>query len=124
MGQDTFWSDYWKSLVDFAPQATYYSSPSGKSFGEQSPGKQRHFETSFGNMYNRYLGELGTMMRGGEDPYDLTWQDYLDPDKSSSPYVTSSERTTPFSSAYASMSPSMRGGYTSPYAPRTRQIYF
>ena len=115
--EQDFSSPYWKSLVDFAPSAAYYSSPSGRSFGEQSPSRQRYFETSFGDMYNRYLGELGTMMRAGKDPYDLTWQDYLDP-------AEGSDRTTPFSSAYASMSPSMRGEYTSPYAPRTRQIYF
>lgn len=96
-------------FLDYQPQAAYYSSPKGKSFGQGSPNKKRHYQDSFQDYYNQYLGELGTQLRSGQDP-TMRFQDYLAND--------------PFTERYTAMTPQSRGEYSQQYNPRTRFLFY
>lgn len=41
-----------------------------------SPNQASFYRSAFEDLYNRYLGQLGSQARGGEDP-TLEWYDYL-----------------------------------------------
>ena len=105
----------WSSLLlQQLPQATYYSSPAGQSFTERRPGtrsprRQRYFEQSYPDIYNQYMGQLGTQIRE-TGTANLTFQDYLD--------------TDPWTSRYAQLPQSARGMNTGMYSPRTRFLYY
>tara|TARA_R100000152_G_C6772151_1_gene198914 strand:- start:1148 stop:1510 length:363 start_codon:yes stop_codon:yes gene_type:complete len=99
-------------MLEYKPQLAYYSSPAAQSFA-RSPSRRQYFQRSFGDIYNQYLGELGTQLRSGQSP-DLKFQDFLESD--------------PFTKRYTSMTPSMRRSFgsegTRTSAPSTRFIYF
>ena len=105
-----------KNILEEMPTAAYYSSPAGQTFGGQSPKKRSFFENQFQNIYNAYMGALGTQLRGGEIP-DLKFQDYLE---TANPYTG----TDLFTSKYQGMTPTQRGDYSSYIAPRTRFMYY
>jgi len=96
-------------FLEYQPQAAYYSSPTGRTFGQQSPNRRRHFQDSFQNYYNQYLGELGSQLRAGQAP-TMRFQDYLS--------------TDPFTERYTAMTPQSRGEYSQQYNPRTRFIFY
>ena len=101
-------------FLEQTPQAAYLSSPIGQQFmqrptGIQDPSKRKFFQESFQNIYQDYLGKLGTQARAGEVP-DTTFTDYLS--------------TAPFTERYARLTPAERGIYTQNYNPRTRHIYY
>ena len=102
-------SSWGNLLLQQMPQATYYSSPTGMSFGQQSPRQQRYFQQNFQDTYNQYLGALGQQLRGGGTG-DLTFQDYL--------------ATDPWTSRYAQLPQSTRGVNTGMYSPRTRFLFY
>jgi len=106
----------WMEFLEYSPEAAYYSDQPGYDqsarYGLKSPAAQRTYESSFSDIYNQYLGNLGSLVR------DNKQGDYT-------PFYTWLEDTNPFMERYTSTSPQMRGGgYTSTYAPRTRQLYF
>lgn len=109
-------------FLEERPQVAYYSSPTGMAFGGRSPASQKFFERSFGDIYNQYLGELGSQIRDyssvdsetgkrkREDAPSLTFTEYLKQD--------------PFTSRYTAMPPAARGSFTGAYAPQTRRIFY
>ena len=93
------------------PTAAYYSNPSptAQRFMGGSQGQQRYFQNQFQNIYNEYLGELGSQIRAGETP-TMRWRDHLE--------------DIPFTQRYAALSPEQAGRSRRRYSPSTRQIYF
>ncbi len=96
------------------PQAAYLSSPIGQQFmtrstGVEDPTRRRFFQESFQNIYQDYLGKLGSQARAGEVP-ETTFRDYL--------------TTNPFTERFARLTPQQRGIYTQDYNPRTRMIFY
>ena len=102
-------SSWGSLLLQQMPQAAYYSSPTGTSFGRQSPRRQRYFQQNFQDVYNQYLGALGTQLREGEQG-SLTFQDFI--------------ATDPWTSRYSQLPQGMRGVNTGMYSPRTRFLYY
>lgn len=102
-------------FLEERPQVAYYSSPTGMAFGGRSPASQKFFERSFGDIYNQYLGELGSQIRDyssgkTKDTPSLTFTEYLKRD--------------PFTDRYTAMPPTARGSFTGSYAPQTRRIFY
>ena len=104
------------NILEEMPSAAYYSSPAGQSFAQQSPKQRSYFENQFQNIYNQYLGALGSQIRGGGVP-NLMFQDYLE---TANPYTG----TDLFTSRYQGMTPIQRGDHSSYMAPRTRFMYY
>ena len=109
-------SNPYMDLLDEAPEAAYHSYRS--DWG--APSGQQYYQNQFQNVYNQYLGSLGSALRmgAGGDPNAqsisqigaTSFADYLgDYD---------------WTDRYTSLPPAMRGDFTSQYNPRTRQIYF
>ena len=107
-GSSNAFSD-WTNFLEKEPASAYYSSPAGMSFYGQSPNAQRFYQTQFQNIYNEFLGSLGSQIRSGMDP-TMRWADYLE--------------NVPFTERYAALSPQQAGRTTRQYSPGTRQIYF
>jgi hypothetical protein len=100
----------WGSLLlQQMPQATYFSSPQGQGFGARSPRRQRYFQQGFQDMYNQYMGALGTDIRGGGSG-NITFDQFL--------------QTNPWTARYAQLPQAMRGANTGMQNPRTRFLYY
>jgi hypothetical protein len=115
--------------LDIDPALAYYSSPAGLSYmagmtpaayqaipmdarATQAPASQtrrRVYENQYQNVYNDYLGALGTQIRGGVAP-TLRFADYLE--------------QNPFTERYAALTPQQAGRSVSRFSPSMRQIYF
>ena len=111
--------EWWKEYVlPYEPQAQYYSaapfgggattdSPFG---GGYAPAAQQYWAGQYGNVMNQYMGQIGQMMKGGQDPTTLNFQDYLD--------------KYPWTQRYTALGPGMRpGGRTSRYAPTPQRFF-
>ena len=96
-------------FLEYKPEVAYYSSIKGGQFADQSPAQQQYYEKSFGDVYNQYLGKLGSQIRDGEAP-SLKWTEYLEQD--------------PFTERYTALPPSQKGSFTGAYSPTTRRIFF
>ena len=105
-------NQYTGDMLEYKPELAYFSSPAGKTFAK-APARRQFFQRSFGDIYNQYLGALGSQIRGGGAP-EMRFQDFLESD--------------PFTKRYTSMTPEMRGTFGSERArtsaPSTRFIYF
>ena len=105
-------NQYTGDMLEYTPELAYFSSPAGKTFAK-APARKQYFQRSFGDIYNQYLGELGSQIRGGGAP-TMKFADFLEND--------------PFTKQYGSMTPEMRGQYgsqgTRTSAPSKRFIYF
>ena len=102
----TGWEDF---LLGQQPQWAYFSSSPFTSGGQQggSPAQEQYWRGQFGNIWNRYLGELGTATRKEETMGSFT--DYLE--------------DLPFTQMYyQNVSPRQRGG-ESRYNPATRYVF-
>ena len=97
------------NFLERTPTAAYYSSPTGMAFSTASPNRRRFFQDSFQDIYNQYLGELGSRARQGEIS-PLKFAVYLERD--------------PFTERYSRLSPTQRGIYSQDYSPSTRFIYY
>ena len=107
----------WSDLLEQVPVAAYYSSPAGQSFASGSPRQRSYFENQFSNIYNAYLGALGSQIREGGMP-EMRFQDYLE---NVNPYQGNSL----FQARYGSLTPNQRGDYSAiNLAPRTRFMYY
>jgi|TARA_Y100000593_G_C4304126_1_gene334893 hypothetical protein len=98
-----------RNFLESTPTAAYYSSPTGREFGTRSPNRQRFFQESFQDIYNQYLGELGSKARQNQIS-PLRFADYLERD--------------PFTERYSALSPIQRGIYSQQFSPSTRFIYY
>ena len=96
-------------FLELEPTAAYYSSPGGMQFASGNQGQRRYFQNQFQNVYNEFLGALGSQIRSGQEP-TMRWTDYLE--------------NVPFTARYAALSPEQAGRTTRRYSPNTRQIYF
>ena len=109
-------SDYLpQEFLETTPTAVYYSSPAAADFytrpsGQIDPTKKKFYQQSFQEIYNEYLGKLGSMAREGETP-DLRFTDYL---SQAEPFKERFERQTPY----------QRGISNRAFAPSTRFIYY
>ena len=108
----------WANLLEQVPEAAYYSSPAGQSFASGSPRQRSYFENQFSNIYNQYLGALGTEIRAGGGLPETRFQDYLE---NVNPYQGNSL----FQARYGALTPNQRGDYSAMnLAPRTRFMYY
>jgi len=116
-------------FLETQPAAAYYSSPGGMAFmagmspaayqaipmdarATQAPASQarrRVYDNQFQNVYNDYLGALGTQIQQGAAP-TLRFADYLE--------------RNPFTERYAALTPQQAGRSVSRFSPSMRQIYF
>ena len=120
MQNDSPWSSWmdnpYMAILEESPGAAYFS------YADQwsSPAQQQYYQNQFQNVYNQYLGTLGTALRSGasgtegapsiSDIGQMSFTNYLG--------------DMNWTDRYTSLPPTMRGDYTSSYNPRTRQIYF
>lgn len=98
-----------RDFLESTPTAAYYSSPVGTGFASGSSNRQKFFQNSFQDIYNQYLGQLGSRARQGEIS-PLRFSDYLEED--------------PFTEKYSALTPMQKGIYNQQYAPSTRFIYY
>ena len=104
-----------QEFLETSPSAAYFSSPGATEFytrpsGQVDPTRKKFYQESFQDIYNEYLGRLGTMAREGEMP-DLRFSDYL---SSADPFRESFERQTPYQRVISNRA----------YSPSTRFIYY
>ena len=104
-GSDNPFMDF----LELTPESAYYSAPAWGEFAQQSPGTKRYYQNQFQDVYNEFLGALGSQIRGGGIP-TKRWSEYLD--------------EIPFAARYAALTPQMAGRTTGRFSPTTRQIYF
>jgi len=98
-----------RDFLESNPTAAYYSSPVGTTFGSKSSNRQKFFRDSFQDIYNQYLGQLGSKAREGEIS-SQRFTDYLEQD--------------PFTERYSGISPTQKGVYSQRFSPSTRFIYY
>ena len=89
---------------DVGFRADFFSRPGTRG----TPTRSRFFEKEFSSIQNRFLGALGSQIRGGEAP-TLTFGNFLDDFN--------------FNDAFFGASPSARGQFPSRFAPRTRFLF-
>ena len=109
-GSDNPWIDF----LDVEPSAAYYSSPSGwtapGAFGQSSPGAKRYYQNQFQNVYNEFLGAMGSQIQRGSGEPTMRLPEFLE--------------NIPWAKRYAALTPEMAGRTTRRFSPGTRQIYF
>jgi len=111
MPAGTGWEDF---LLAEQPQWAYFSAApfstgGGAASGQQgfSPSQEQYWRGQYGDVWSRYLGELGGATRGGDIVGGFT--DYLE--------------DMPFTQMYyQNVSPRERGG-TARFSPTTRYMY-
>lgn len=107
-------SDFYSGMLEADPNLAYMGQVAGTDFSGTKPMKKRakdYFAKQFGNVYNQYLGQLGTEYKQGTDPSkQTTFTQFLE--------------QQPFTERYASLSPYQRGVSTSRFAPSTRFIFY
>ena len=106
-GYPDFTSNWWSEVLKEYEPAQYYSSPAGMAFGQRSPRRRRYFSNAYQDIFNEYLGQAGTAMRGGQAPG--RFMDFLEKD--------------PWTARYASLPQTARGVTGLAANPRTRFLY-
>jgi hypothetical protein len=103
--------------VPYPAQTGYFAQQPrfGKSFAEKN-----WWQGAFANVHNQYLGAVGRMIKGWQQPGDRTEQGI--------PRFEDWMREYDFESEYANLSPAVRayrsGVSPTQFAPRTRFLYF
>jgi|TARA_Y100000310_G_scaffold293760_2_gene323592 hypothetical protein len=87
------------------PRAGFFSFQ--EQFG-RSPRQKEFFKSQFQDIHNRFLGELGKQIRGGEVP-TMRFTDFLS--------------NFNFNREFASQPPALRGSFPGQFAPRTRFLF-
>ena len=106
-GLPDFSSDWWTKVLEQWEPAQYYGSGAGRRFGRGSPRRQRYFSNAYEDIFKDYLGQVGSEMRGGQDP--ATFAEVLE--------------TDPWTARYTSLPQSARGVTGMAANPRTRFLY-
>ena len=98
--------DFLGDVMEEIPRLPFYS-----FVGEQarSPQQRRFFSNQFSDVYNQFLGALGTQARAGQMP-SMRFTDFL--------------QQKPFSERFTSQPPAFRGVFQSSLAPRARKLFF
>lgn len=110
-----------QNVLEGEPRAAYYSfqdqfgqrpgqRPGQRAGGAgSSPTQQRYFENQFSDVYNEYLGQLGSQVRGGQLPTTR---------------FTSFLENFPFGERFGALPPSLRGGGgAARFAPQTQYFF-
>jgi len=100
----TTYQDFWKSLLEQMPEAAYYSY--GADWA-RTPNQQKWLQGQYGDIWNQYLGALGSQMRQGQSP-NMPWTDFL--------------QNLPFSERFGNLSPEQQGKDYSKFAPPLRWL--
>ena len=68
-----------RDMLEYKPSLAYYSSPTAQKFTRKgtAPARQQFFQRSFGDIYNEYLGKLGTQIRDTGAPPTKRFEDFL-----------------------------------------------
>jgi len=124
MADNNPWSGWMGDTVDNPYMRILEESPSAAYHSYQSdwntPAQTQYYQNQFQNVYNQYLGTLGSALRQGATGQEgalgipeisqMTFADYLgDYD---------------WTNRFTSLPPAMRGDYSAQFNPRTRSIYF
>jgi hypothetical protein len=97
---------YWQTLLPEMPQAEYFGTLAGKNF---TPAQSNYFGNQYGDIYNKYLGQLGrTTMLGGTP--NMTFQQFL--------------AQYPWLRTFNALSPYQRGVYSANYNPALRWLVY
>jgi hypothetical protein len=96
----------WEDILADEPQLAYFGQQ--QRFG-RSPVQKRFFKDQFQQVFNRYLGQLGEQVQGGQAP-SLRFGDYM--------------KDFDFNRYFGDIEPSRRGFFPSRTAPRTRFLYY
>ena len=103
-----------RDMLEYKPSLAYYSSPTGQAFAGRGGGQRQYFQRSFGDIYNEYLGQLGSQIRETGTAPTRRFEDFLADD--------------PFTRRYTRMSPGMRRSFgetdRSSFSPTTRLLYY
>ena len=102
-----FNNTWWQNVLEEFEGPQYYSSPTGISFGAQSPSRGRYFRNAYEDVMKDWYGAAGTQQRRGEDP--ISFMDYLE--------------TNPWTARYSSLPQTARGATGMATNPRTRFLY-
>jgi len=94
-------------LLSQLPEATYYSSPTGRQFAQQSPRQGRYLQQAYQDVYSDFLGELGGSLRAGQEP--ATFREFL--------------QTNPWTTRYSQLPQTVRGVTGVASNPRTRFLF-
>ena len=97
-----------QSALQQFPQTAYYGSSAGQKFGAASPRRGRYFQQAYGDVYNQYLGEVGSAWASGRP--GATFQEFLD--------------TDPWTKRYGQLPQYERGVAKTYTDPRTRFIFY
>ena len=71
MPADSF--DAFKAFQNEVPEAGYFSYRDKA----RSPNQRRFFDQQFASVQNQFIGRVGQMARGGQDPSQFNWTDFL-----------------------------------------------
>jgi hypothetical protein len=103
----SFLADFWRGAVEeWDPQA-YYTSPTGRAFGRQSPRRSRYFSNAYEDIWKDYLGATGTGQLEGQAP--VSFMEFLE--------------GNPWTARYANLPQIARGATGRAANPRTRFLY-
>ena len=105
MAEHTFRDNPFADILEEEPRTAFFSRTA--PFGT-SPIRRRFTENLFPQVFNRFLGALGTQIRGGETP-TLRFEEFL-----SDPRSFNLERE------FFQQPRARRTGFAPPLAPRTR----
>jgi hypothetical protein len=105
-------------------QAAYQSAlPQG-----MSPNLEQFAQSQFQNVFNEFLGVLGSQIRGGQDPtaqFGQFAQEFAQDFPSGAGYFGPGTGRRPLAQRFAALPPSLRFGTPQRFfAPPTRQIFF
>ena len=103
-----WWSEFGSSVLEQYEPMQYYSSPTGMAFAQGSPSRQRIFSNAYQDIFQDYLGQSGTRIRGGEAPD--TFMDYM-------------ETNNPWTARYSRLPQTARGVTGIAANPKTRFLY-
>ena len=103
-----WWSEFGSSVLEQYEPMQYYSSPTGMAFAQGSPSRQRFFSNAYQDIFQDYLGQSGTRIRGGEAPD--TFMDYM-------------ETNNPWTARYSRLPQTARGVTGIAANTKTRFLY-
>jgi len=106
--ENPFGQDVFRDFLEQEPRTAFFSFQN--QFG-RSPHQRRFFQGQFQDIYNEYLGALGSQIRSGQAP-TKRFAGFLE--------------NLPFTNRFSSLPPTMRpgGGFSSRFAPRSRFLTF
>lgn len=97
----------WAGFLEGEPKSAYFSYQNLFGGPYQASRQQNYFQNQFNDIYNEYLGNLGTQAQGGQDP-TLQWNDFLG--------------GIDWNNRWSRLPPSLRGDVNGAFAPSVRWL--